>query len=370
MIDVSANKIKCLGIMNGTSIDGADFVLIEIDKSNFSCTYLETQSFSFSKKLKERLVKAVQHKIYIDELALLHHDLGRYYAQCFDRLKPEMQDVHLIGLHGQTVFHRGGVASLQIGESSYLSARAGAIVVSDFRSADIALGGQGAPIATYFHKRVFGKKDEVVSVHNLGGISNLSLISDEELIAGFDTGPANMLIDMAVKVYTKNKKQYDKDGSLARKGKVDLKLVKKMMTHKFFKIKPPKSCGREEFGEIFYNKYKKELHKLKIEDRLATLTEFVAESIAFAYNKHCKLMPTEIIFCGGGAHNQFLLQRISDYLPSVKIMTSADLGWPVQSVEGAAFACLAAARGLSWGSNLPDSTGASRSTSLGKITRV
>ncbi|MBY0554255.1 anhydro-N-acetylmuramic acid kinase [bacterium] len=370
MIDVGTNKIKCLGIMNGTSIDGADFVLIEIDKADFSCVYSGMQSFSFPKKLKDRLLKAVQHKIFVNELALLHHDLGRYYADCFKKLKPSMQDVHLIGLHGQTVFHKGGLASLQIGESSYISQEANAIVVSDFRAGDIALGGQGAPIATFFHSGVFGKKDTVVSIHNLGGISNLSLINNGKLEMGFDTGPANMLIDMAVKIHTKERKQFDKDGNLARKGKSNGNLVKKMLQHKFFKIKPPKSCGREEFGEAFYSKYKKELHKLKLEDRLATLTDFVAQSIAMAYTKHCKSLPREIIFCGGGANNKFLLEKISDCLPKIKISTTLNSGWPVQSVEGAAFAYLAAARGLSLNSNLPESTGARRGTSLGKITKV
>lgn len=370
MISNRIDKFKCIGIMNGTSLDGADFVLIEINKKDLSCRHLATTSFSFSKKLKTRLVEAAKHKVYVDELALLHHDLGRYYAECFNKLGPEFKDVLLIGLHGQTVFHRGGIATLQIGEPSYLSVVANAIVISDFRAADIALGGQGAPIATFFHNAIFGRKGKTISVHNLGGISNLSLISDRKLLQGFDTGPANMLIDMAVRIHTKEKKQFDSGGRLARKGKSDIKLVKKMLSHRYFKKKPPKSCGREEFGEVFYNTYKKSLHKLKIEDRLATLTDFVAQSIALAYINHCAEIPTEIIFCGGGARNAFLIEQIGKLLPNVMIKTTADYGWPVESVEGAAFAFLAAARALSLNSNLPDSTGATRATSLGKITRV
>lgn len=370
MIDSKTEKIKCLGIMNGTSLDGADFVLVEIDRRDLSCRHLLTSSFSFSKKLKSALTRAVSHRMYVNELALLHHELGRYYASCFKKLAAEFKEVKLIGLHGQTVFHKGGVATLQIGESSYLSVEADAIVISDFRAADIALGGQGAPIATFFHAGVFGKAKQTLSVHNLGGISNLSLISNRRLIQGFDTGPANMLIDMAIKIYSKEKKQFDRDGRWARKGVADLKLVRKLLSHKFFKIRPPKSCGREEFGEIFYKKYQKDLHRLKINDRLATLTEFVAQSIAVAYRKLCIEMPSEIIFCGGGARNAFLLERIGSLLPNVEIKTSIDYGWPVESVEGAAFAYLAAARGLSMNSNIPESTGATRLTSLGKITRV
>ena len=356
--------------MNGTSLDGADFVLVEINKKDLFCRHLATSSFSFSKKLKARLVEAAKHNVYVDELALLHHDLGRYYAECFNKLGPEFKDVLLIGLHGQTVFHRGGVATLQIGEPSYLSVAANAIVISDFRAADIALGGQGAPIATFFHNAIFGRSGQSISVHNLGGISNLSLISDRKLLQGFDTGPANMLIDMAVRIHTKEKKQFDNRGLLARKGKSDIKLVKKMLRHRYFKKKPPKSCGREEFGEIFYNTHKKSLHQLKIEDRLATLTDFVAQSIVLAYKIHCTEVPAEIIFCGGGARNSFLIEQIGGLLPDVVIKTTDDYGWPVESVEGAAFAFLAAARALSLNSNLPDSTGATRATSLGKVTRV
>ena len=363
-------QFKCIGIMNGTSLDGVDFVLVEINKKELSCRYLAISSFGFSKKLKARLAQAAMHKVYVDELALLHHDLGRYYAECFKKLGPEFKDVLLIGLHGQTVFHRGGVATLQIGEPSYLSAVAQAIVVSDFRAADIALGGQGAPIATFFHSAVFGRAGQTISVHNLGGISNLSLITDGKLLQGFDTGPANMLIDMAVRIHTKEKKQFDSGGRLAKKGKSDTFLVKKMLSHRYFKKRPPKSCGREEFGEIFYNVHKKNLHKLKIEDRLATLTDFVAQSIALAYKNHCAEVPAEIIFCGGGARNEFLIGQIGKQLPNVVVKTTADYGWPVESVEGAAFALLAAARALSLNSNLPESTGASRATSLGKVTRV
>lgn len=373
MMDVSLNSIKCVGIMNGTSLDGVDFVLVEIDKNNFSCQHLKTESFSFSKKLKSKIASAAKHQLFVDELALLHHELGRYYAHCYKKLDTDFKAAHLIGLHGQTVFHQGRVATLQIGEPSYLSAESNAIVISDFRAADIALGGQGAPIATYFHQNIFGqffKKNQLISVHNLGGISNLSLIKNNELLLGFDTGPANMLIDMAIKISSKNKKNYDKNGTIARKGQPNTRLVEQMLKHPFFKVKPPKSCGREEFGEKFYKKYQKDLHKLNIFDRLSTLTDFVARSIATTYNKFCKEPPEEIIFCGGGANNVFLLEQIQHHLPDIRIKTTNDYGWPVQSIEGAAFAYLAAARALSIPSNLPKSTGATRATSLGKITKV
>lgn len=356
--------------MNGTSLDGADFVLVEVNPRDLSCRYLAMQSFAFPAKLKTRLHRAALHRVYVDELARLHHDLGRYYAACFKKLKPAFRTAGLIGLHGQTVFHEGAVATLQIGEPSYLAAEAGVPVVSDFRAADIALGGQGAPIATFFHERIFGRKGKTVSVHNLGGISNLSLIADGQLQSGFDTGPANMLLDLAVNLHTKGKMQFDRDGRLARRGRVNENLSTEMMKHPYFRQKPPKSCGREEFGELFYRRHRPALQRLRIEDRLATLTEFVARSIAEAYKKYLPALPQEIIFSGGGARNPFLLERIGAHLPGVKISRTEDYGWPSQSIEGAAFALLAAARMLNRPSNLPRSTGARRMASLGKISQI
>lgn len=232
------------------------------------------------------------------------------------------------------------------------------------------MGGEGAPIATFFHQIVFGQKNKTISVHNLGGISNISLIQNQKIRIGFDTGPANMLLDMTMQIETENKKLFDKNGAVASSGQVDSALLKKMLKHKFFTQKPPKSCGREEFGEIFYRRFESELLKLSLPDRMATLTELVALSIAQAYNNFCKPKPVKIIFCGGGAHNTYLLKRISFHMPEVMLKTTADLGWPEQAIEGAAFALLAAARVLNKKSNLPLSTGASRFTSLGKVTRI
>lgn len=366
----TSDKLKVIGIMNGTSIDGADFVLVEVSKKDLTCRHLKTQSFNFPKDLRLNLIKAAQHKMLVDELALLHHELGRYYANCFKKLKSEFKKATLIGLHGQTVFHKGQIATLQIGEPSYLAEVSKATVVSDFRAADLALGGHGAPIATFFHQINFGRKGKTISVHNLGGISNLSLIQNGKLKFGFDTGPANMLMDMAVRVHTAGQENFDRNGSLAKKGKSDSALVKQMMKHRYFSKKPPKSCGREEFGEVFYAQYQQELHAMSIEDRLATVADLVAKSIAVAYQKFCPVMPEEIVFAGGGAKNKFLLQKISEYLPQVKISTTEDYNWPLQSIEGAAFACLAAAKYWGKPSNIPQSTGAKRATSLGKVTQV
>ena len=372
---IAKNKLQVLGIMNGTSLDGVDFVLTEITKQvtkTLHCRYKAMQSFVFPSKLKNKLQLAVMNQMNVEQLALLHHELGRFYAQCFKKLKfsPKLKKMDVIGLHGQTVFHKGRVASLQIGESSYLAYAANCPVISDFRAADIALGGEGAPIATFFHQQAFGHIQKKLAVHNLGGISNLTLLSRGKVIQGFDTGPANMLMDLEIQRSSKGKILFDKNGTTAKKGTANLALVNKMLSHSFFKKSAPKSCGREEFGISFLNKFDKGLKLISLEDRLATLTEFIAETISYSYKHLTAFIPTEIIFCGGGANNVFLLSLIKEKLPLVKISTVVDYQWSEKSIEGAAFALLAAAKVWNIPSNIPASTGAAKKIVLGKITSI
>ncbi len=369
-------KLRVIGIMNGTSLDGVDFVLTEIRRpgaqpGKVRISYKADRSFAFPRALKIQLIRAAQHELKVNELSLLHHQLGRFYASCFRKLTPAMRKVDLIGLHGQTVFHQAPTATLQIGESSYLAAAARVPVVSDFRVSDLALGGQGAPIATLFHQIAFSSaKKETVSVHNLGGISNLSLVSAQGVKLAFDTGPANMMMDLLMQEKTKGKKHFDRDGRIALRGSADLEVVGSLLKNAYFKKAPPKSCGREEFGEILLRKFKQESRHLKFADQMATLLEWTAWSIALSYQKFVRPLPAKIIFCGGGAKNKALLQRLHALLPEVEMKTVEDLGWPASSIEGAAFGLLAAYRIWNWPSNFPRTTGAQRAVSMGKITLV
>jgi len=368
-----SGEMIALGIMNGTSLDGVDFVQVKISftqKSILKIQFINEQAFRFSTSLRKELAKATEQLLKVDELSRLHHDLGRFYVKCFKKLPASMRKSAVIGLHGQTVFHEAPRATLQIGEASYLAAHAKVPVVADFRVADLALGGQGAPIATLFHHLTFAKNKKVVAVHNLGGISNLSLLAQQKVLQSFDTGPANMLIDMCVKKKTRNKKHFDLQGAGARAGHIDASLLKTMLQHPYFKKKAPKSCGREEFGERFYKQIFKKLKALSYEDQLATLTELTAASVAEAYMKLVQRQPEEIIFCGGGAKNIYLIERIQSHLPKMKILTCEDYGWPSSSIEGAAFATLAFYKLMKWPSNFPQTTGARRATSLGKVVEV
>lgn len=364
----TGNYLRVLGIMNGTSLDGVDFVLTKIQKKNLNTTFLKLKSFPFSRELQKKLAQAASHQMTVNELALLHHELGRFYASCYNKLK--FGKIELIGLHGQTVFHQGKIATLQIGEASYLAAASKCPVVSDFRVADIAVGGQGAPIATFFHQILFGRIQKKLSLHNLGGISNLTLIKNGKVVQGFDTGPANMLMDLEIQRASFGKKKFDRGGLTAKLGKANLDLVNKMLKHPYFRKKAPKSCGREEFGIQFLEKYDQELKDLSLNDRLATLTEFVAQSIVLSYKKLSDFIPQEIIFCGGGVYNTHLLKTIEKLLPLVRIQSVEDYGWPAKSIEAAAFAVLAAAKVLNIPSNMPLSTGAKKKISLGKITHI
>ena len=204
----------------------------------------------------------------------------------------------------------------------------------------------------------------------MGGISNLTLLKNGIVVQGFDTGPANMLMDLEIQKSTKNRLAYDQDGVLAQKGKINLKHVEKMLAHPYFKIKPPKSCGREQFGQVFLKKFESALSSMDLNDRLATITEFVVSSIVQSYKKHTEFMPNEIIFCGGGVENKYLIDCIKTQLPEVKISNVTNYGWPTKSIEGAAFALLAAAKIWNIPSNLPQSTGAQKKVSLGKITII
>lgn len=354
--------------MSGTSLDGADFVKIKISKKNLKCEYVGMQSFRFPGDLKKKLLACAQNEKTVYSLAAINHELGKFYADCFLELKSKFKKVDLIGLHGQTVFHEGKKSTLQIGEPSYLSMVSKKPVISNFRAGDIAAGGHGAPLAPFFHQVVFGKKNKTVSIHNLGGISNLSLIKNNKLTLAFDTGPANMLIDEEIRSSTNGKRNFDENGMFASRGKVNTELLIRMLNFKYFAELPPKSCGREQFGKDFYASFQNELSQLSVNDRLATLTELTVQSVAKSYQRFCKPYPSEIIFCGGGAKNNYMMKRLSDELASSKVVTIESLGWPSESVEGAAFALLAACRVWHIPANLTQSTGASKKVVLGQIT--
>ena len=220
--------------MSGTSLDGVDYALCEVSKNHIKL--LSITSFEYPRKIRQRLMHAATNKLLSYDLAQLHHDLGRFYAD-----KAPAQKFDYVGLHGQTIFHnpkRPLAATFQLGEPAYLSARFRVPVVSQFRTMDLALQGQGAPLATLFHKRVFGDPKHDVAVNNLGGISNVTYLpskSSGDKILSFDTGPANMLVDRAMSHFTHGKKHFDQDGDFASRGISRPDIIASWLKHRFFK---------------------------------------------------------------------------------------------------------------------------------------
>jgi anhydro-N-acetylmuramic acid kinase len=359
-------KNLVLGIMSGTSIDSVDYALCEIDAENIRLR--ELWSADFPKPMQAALHAAARGDLTSYPVAQLHHDLGRFYAKHAGRARR----ADFAGLHGQTIFHNpnpSGPATIQLGEPAYLVETLRAPVVSNFRSADMAAGGQGAPLATMFHHFVFAERGRHICVNNIGGISNVTSLDGKRILA-FDTGPGNVLIDMAMRELTRGKMSMDKGGKWAAEGQPSEKLLARWLAHPYFAAKPPKSTGRELFGEPFFKKILPELRKLSEFDQITTLTEFTARSLALNYFKHLASRPKKIILTGGGAANPTLVRAIQAQFaggPPVEVVSSASLGWPVQSIEPAAFALLAWLRMNGKPGNLPQTTGACRAVLCGQI---
>ncbi len=372
--DHQEQPLLVLGIMSGTSLDSVDFAFCKVGSSRVRL--LKHWQAKFPKPLQERLHAAARNQATSYELGQWHHDLGRFYAG-EARRGLRTRRVQLAGLHGQTVFHhpdRKNPATFQLGEPAYLAERLRVPVISNFRAADLAAGGQGAPLATLFHQVAFGKPGWHVCVNNLGGISNVTSIdwrgSKPKLLA-FDTGPANALLDLAVRRFTRGQRMYDRQGGWAARGRPHQRIVERWLEHPFLHAPPPKSTGRELFGEPFFNRVWREISKLSPPDVLATFAEFTARSVALNYQLHLPARPDQVVLAGGGAMNRHLVSRIRAHLltlhPRTLIQTSATLGWPVQSVEPAAFALLAYYRWRRKPGNIPSTTGARRAVLLGQV---
>jgi anhydro-N-acetylmuramic acid kinase len=369
--------MRVLGIMSGTSIDGVDYALCEVERRSVHLRRLWSRPFP--KPLQHRLHAAATNECTAHELAQLHHDLGRLYAKQARELKARAE---LIGLHGQTIFHNPdhhAPATLQIGEPAYLAEALRVPVVSNFRPADLTAGGQGAPLATLFHQVVFAQRGRHVCVNNLGGISNVTSLDwrtgRSPRIAAFDTGPAGVLLDLAMREFTRGKKSYDRGGAWAKRGSVCEPLLQRWLKHPFFKTAPPKSTGRELFGESFWRAERKRIAAARLSpfDTLATLTELTARSLALNYRLHLPTTPDTVLLCGGGAKNTTLVQSIEANLqllhPSTRVTTTEEFGWLSSAIEPAAFALLAYYRWKGWSGNFPKTTGARRAVLLGQISR-
>jgi anhydro-N-acetylmuramic acid kinase len=352
--------MKVLGAMSGTSVDGVDYVLAELEGKPPSLEWqlLAHREIRFSAELREGLIQALKGNLKTRELALLHHNLGRFYAEA---AREFVGVAELAAIHGQTVWHEPPAATLQIGEPAYLADALNVPVVSDFRPADLALGGEAAPLVPYPDLLLYGQAGQRRAIHNIGGISNLTYLNglDPNKVLAFDTGPGNCLMDEAA---ARLGLTHDPGGSLAAKGNVDGYKLGRWLEHPFFGRKPPKSTGRE-----VWNLEGLETEGFKPNDLLATLNQLTVQSIVLAYqNFVLPLGLDEIWIAGGGAYNQTLVNQLKAAL-NVPVFTFEDQGQDSKVREALCFAVLGYLRYLGLPNVLKQVTGASKNAVAGKI---
>ncbi|CAM3037156.1 anhydro-N-acetylmuramic acid kinase [Paenibacillus sediminis] len=382
--------VTVVGLMSGTSLDGIDVAIARIEGCGLDSQVelLHYYSRPYEPVLRERLKSLCT--VEYSNVALvcgMNSFLADRFAEAVHEAAREagmdMGSIDFISSHGQTVWHIPEAdaydlllvrSTLQLGDISVLAKRAGKPVVGDFRPADIAVGGQGAPLAPYGDLILFRHPDKGRLLQNVGGIGNCTALpagcSAADVFA-FDTGPGNMIIDQVVLVLTEGRASYDEGGTWAAQGSVDEALVSEMMSHPYFLLAPPKSTGREVFGKAYASAFiaKAKERGLSDADIVATATSFTAHSIADGYQKHviprCRI--DEVIVTGGGAHNQTLLRMLADLLPEQSVMTSESLGFNDDAKEAVIFALLGNdfMNGIS--NNLPSATGAAHPTIMGKL---
>lgn len=355
-----------IGLMSGTSLDGVDAVLATARGKQFQL--LESVHLSYPARLRLRLLALQQHgNNELHRAAVLANELSDLYAGAVRRLLARAdvgaRAVAAIGCHGQTVRHRPGEGyTLQLVNGARLAERSGITVVCDFRSRDVAAGGEGAPLAPAFHRALFETARRGRVIANVGGIANLTVLPARGTVTGFDCGPGNCLLDAWI--MERCRRHYDHNGAWAARGNVIPQLLKKLLSHPFLRRRPPKSTGREEFNLAWVKRAL--TGQERAVDVQATLLELTATAIVQAVRTHCQ-KAGEIYLCGGGARNRALFLRLVAHLPDKLITTTSALGVAPEHVEPLAFAWLARQALKRKPGSLPAVTGARGPRVLGAI---
>jgi anhydro-N-acetylmuramic acid kinase len=379
-----------LGLMSGTSADGIDVALARISgaRPDLHAQILGHTSSKFPAPLQKEILRvAEQRPITAGELSQLNFRLGEVFADAAllacRKFRVSPKRIALIGSHGQTIFHQGTPApyfgratasTLQIGEPSVIAARTGITTVGDFRPADIALGGQGAPLVPYADYLLYRHEKLGRISLNLGGIANITVIpasARPDQILAFDTGPSNMLIDALVSHFSRGRQRFDKNARIAQTGRPLPALLNELMRDPYLKLAPPKSTGREYYGRAYLKKVLAlgRRHRAQSAELIRAATIFTALSVVDAVNRF--VLPRtrihQLIVSGGGAKNPLLLAQLSAALRNIEILPSSKFGVPENAKEAFAFALLAYETFHERASNLPSATGASAPAILGKI---
>lgn len=359
-----------LGVMSGTSLDGVDVVLLDCSRGFQSLGHVFLPMPADLRDTCLQLNQTGNHELH--EAALAANALARLYAQGVQTLLNQAHlnaaDIAAIGAHGQTVRHQpqlhdGLGYTVQLNNPALLAELTGVCVVADFRSRDLAAGGQGAPLVPAFHQHVFARPNETVAVLNLGGMSNISILRSPEVL-GFDCGPGNVLMDLWCQQHMGQ--AYDKDGLWASAGLVSEALLASFLSDPFFSMAPPKSTGRDLFHAAWLDSHLKQHPSLAPVDVQATLTALTAHSCAHELKRHAP-DASDVLVCGGGAFNQVLMLQLQTLLPSMHVSSTETQGLPPMHVEAAAFAWLARQTLLHLPGNLPAVTGAKGPRVLGAI---
>ncbi len=377
-------KKKVVGLMSGTSADGVDAALVEIEGCGLDTTsrLMEFITHPFPEDVKSRVFQLFSpSSCSVEDVCEMNFVLGRIFAEAalevMKRAGLKTSDVDLIGSHGQTICHLPNApvpSTLQIGEPAVIAQHTGIVTVGDFRVADVAAGGQGAPLVPYVDFLLLSDDEKSRAVQNIGGISNVTVLpaggSREEILA-FDTGPGNMIIDEAMRIITDSQKNYDRDGEMASRGTPDHNLLQKLLSHPFIRRRPPKTTGREEFGTHFAREMISDAGRMGISDvdLIATVTAYTAACIHRNYELF--ILPehnvSEILICGGGLHNLTLMEFLRERFRPISVRSVEDFGLMSDAKEAIAFAILANETIHGNPGNVPSATGAGSLVVLGKI---
>jgi anhydro-N-acetylmuramic acid kinase len=400
---------RVVGLMSGTSVDGIDGALVEItgDPLDGKVKLIAFENNPFPEEVKEMIISLFDTKhANIEQLGYMNVLLGELYAKAVfsvvHKVGLKIEDVDFIGSHGQTIFHHPEVCTfpiqsngyssnspkgscsfaytMQIGEGAVIAARTGIPCVSDFRVADMAAGGQGAPLVPFTEYLLYKREDKTVLLQNIGGIGNITVLpkggSQDEVYA-FDTGPGNMIMDGLISLFTNGEKSYDEGGKRAAKGQVNKELLDTMCRDSYFSKKPPKSTGRELFGKEYCMKlFQKMLEQnISMEDALATVTEFTAWSIEDSYRQFImekegkRSNDFQFIIGGGGSYNHTLVTKIKHRMEplGMEVLIQEDIGFSSDAKEAVAFAMLADCTIAGKYNNIPTVTGACKPVVMGKI---
>jgi anhydro-N-acetylmuramic acid kinase len=392
--DFSGAAMRVIGMMSGTSADGIDAALVRIEGGppKIATTFEAHHHVGFAAAVRNAILRIANGApTTTEEISQLNFLLGEEFARAAiaacKKWRVPLSRIDLIGSHGQTIYHQGAAtrflgarrvaSTLQIGEPSVIAARTGVLVIADFRPADMAVGGQGAPLVPFVDYLLYRDERRGRVALNIGGIANATIIPARARprdVLAFDTGPGNMIVDGLVERATRGRSAFDRDARIAMHGQTASALLARMMRDPYLRKKPPKTAGREQFGRAYVEQVIGwgEKHRARHEDLIRSATVFTSLSIADALRRFVprRVRIDELIVAGGGAKNPLMMAELAALLPGVEIVPASELGLPAEAKEAFAFAVLAYEAYHGRANNLPSATGAKRPIAMGKLCRA